>query len=214
MGQGLLAKLLPPPENKFYNFFEDGAEVSELSSQLFYQIVHSDLQQREEYLIHAKTYKRRAVEAMEGSLTLLNASFITPIDREDIQLISSYLYKSTKVILKACVNLRIYKIDSYNEIVKKQAEILIKSAEELRAIISLLKKNAPLKEVTACSYRIKDIENRGDEILFTATEELFSGKYDALSVLKLRDIYKGIENALDICSVIADQILNIALKHS
>ncbi|MGD9950132.1 MAG: DUF47 domain-containing protein [Desulfobulbus sp.] len=214
MSLGLLAKLLPPPENKFFTYFEEGAEVSELSSQLFYQIVHSDLQQREEYLIHAKTYKRRAVEAMENSLTLLNASFITPIDREDIQLISTYLYKSTKVILKACVNLRIYKIDSYNEIVKNQAEILIKSSEELRAIISLLKKNAPLKEVTACSYRIRDIENRGDEILFTATEEIFSGKYDALSVLKLRDIYKGIENALDICSVISDLVLNIALKHS
>ena len=214
MRQGLLAKLLPPPENKFFSFFEDGAEVSELSSQLFYQIVNSNLQQREDYLIHAKTYKRRAAEALEGSLGLFNATFITPIDREDIQLISTNLYKSTKVILKACVNLRIYKIDSYNDIVKQQAETLIKSAEELRKIIGLLKRNAPLKEVTACSYRIKDIENHGDEILFAATEEIFSGRYDALAVLKLRDIYKGIENALDICSVISDIVLNIALKHS
>src|SRR5665647_1339509 len=167
MNFGFLAKILPPPENKFYQHFEDGAEVCELSSQLFYQIVHSDLKEREEYLIHAKTYKRRAVEAMEGSLALLNASFITPIDREDIQLISTYLYKSTKVILKACVNLRIYKIESYNDIVKKQAEILLKAAEELRTIISMLKNSAPLKDITACNYRIKDIENRGDEILFT-----------------------------------------------
>jgi len=214
MGLGFFAKLLPPPENKFYNFFEEGAEVCELTSQLFYQIVNSELKQREEYLIHAKTYKRRAVEALEGSLALLNASFITPIDREDIQLISSNIYGGTKVILKACVNLRIYKIDSYNDILKKQAEILIKSADELRNIISMLKKNAPLKDITACNSRIKDIESRGDEILFTATEELFSGKYDALYVLKMRDIYKGIENALDICSVISDLIVNISIKHS
>jgi uncharacterized protein Yka (UPF0111/DUF47 family) len=214
MNLGLLAKLLPPPENKFYYHFENGAEVCELSSQLFYQIVHSDLKEREEYLIHAKTYKRRAVEAMEGSLALLNASFITPIDREDIQLISTYLYKSTKVILKACVNLRIYKIDSYNDIVKKQAEILLKATDEQRSIIAMLKNSAPLKDITACNYRIKDIENRGDEVLFTATEELFSGKYDAIDILKLRDIYKGIENALDMCSVISDLIINIALKHS
>jgi hypothetical protein len=214
MNLGFLAKLLPPPENKFYFHFENGAEVCELSSQLFYQIVHSDLKEREEYLIHAKTYKRRAVEAMEGSLALLNASFVTPIDREDIQLISTYLYKSTKVILKACVNLRIYKIDSYNDIVKKQAEILLKATDEQRNIIAMLKNSAPLKDITACNYRIKDIENRGDEVLFTATEELFSGKYDAIDILKLRDIYKGIENALDMCSVISDLIINIALKHS
>ena len=214
MRMGFLAKILPPPENKFYNFFENGAEVCELSSQLFYQIVHSDLKEREDYLIHAKTYKRRAVEALEGSLALLNASFVTPIDREDIQLISTYLYKSTKVVLKACVNLRIYQIDSYNDIVKKQAEILMKSAEELRTIIGMLKKGSPLAEVTACCSRIKDIENRGDEILFDATEELFSGKFDALHVLKLRDIYKGIENALDMSSIISDVIVNIVLKHS
>jgi uncharacterized protein Yka (UPF0111/DUF47 family) len=214
MNLNFLAKILPPPENKFYTFFEEGAEVCELSSQLFYQIVHSDLKEREEYLIHAKTYKRRASEALEGSLSLLNASFITPIDREDIQLISSYLYRSTKVILKACVNLRIYKMDSYNDIVKKQAEILIKSTEELRLLISMLKKNPRLKDVTVRSYKIKDIENRGDEILFNATEEIFSGKYDALYVLKLRDIYKGIENALDMCTAISDLIVNIVLKHS
>lgn len=211
---GFIAKILPPPENKFYTLFEEGAEVVELSSQLFYQIVNSDLKEREEYLIHARSYKRRAVEALEGSLSLLNSSFITPIDREDIQLISTYLYKSTKVILKACVNLRIYKIDSYNDIVKKQAEILIKLTEELRKIISLLKKGPQLKDVSQINSRIKDIENRGDEILFTATEEIFSGKYDALQVLKLRDIYKGIENALDMCTVISDLIVNIVLKHS
>lgn len=209
-----LAKILPPPENKFYNFFEEGAEVCELSSQLFYQIVHSDLRERESYLLHARTYKRRATEAFEGSLSLLHSTFITPIDREDIQLISSYLYKSTKVILKACVNLRIYKIDSYNDIVKKQAEILIKSTEELRNIIGMLKKGPRLKEVVECNYRIKDIESRGDEILFNATEEIFSGKYDALYVLKLRDIYKGIENALDICTLISDLIVTVVLKHS
>jgi uncharacterized protein Yka (UPF0111/DUF47 family) len=213
MNLGFLAKLLPPPENKFYNFFEDGAEVCELSSQLFYQIVHSDLKEREEYLIHAKTYKKRATDALEGSLSLLNASFITPIDREDIQLISTYIYRSTKVILKACVNLRIYKIDEYNDIVKKQAEILLKSTEELRTIISMLKKGPVLKEVTEINYKMKEIENRGDEILFNATEEIFSGKYDALYVLKLRDIYKGIENALDMCSAISDLIVNIVLKH-
>ena len=211
---GFLEKILPPPENKFYSLFEEGAEVVELSSQLFYQIVNSDLKEREEYLIHAKTYKRRAVDALEGSLSLLNSSFITPIDREDIQLISTYLYKSTKIILKACVNLRIYKIDSYNDIVKKQAEILIKLTEELRKIISMLKKGPQLKKVTEINSKIKAIESRGDEILFTATEEIFSGKYDALQVLKLRDIYKGIENALDMCTVISDLIVNVVLKHS
>lgn len=210
----LLAKILPPPENRFYSFFEEAAEVCELSAQLFYQIVNSDLQEREACLVHTKSYKKRAVDALEGSLTLLNSSFITPIDREDIQLISTSLYKCTKSILKACSNLRSYNIDSYNDFVKNQAEILIRSTEELRIIIATFRNASSLEVVTLCSRRIKEIENRGDEILSSATEELFSGKYDAIYVLKLRDIYKGIENAVDRCSIISDLIMSVVLKHN
>ncbi len=213
MRLGFLSKILPPPENKFYAYFEEGAEVCELTSQLFYQIVNSELEQREEYLAHAEQYKKRASLAMNGCQQLLNSTFITPIDREDIQMISIYLYRTTKVILKVCYNLRIYKIEEYNEIVKKQAEILVKITEELRTLISLLNKGAELADVSELNYRIKEFENKGDDILFAATEELFSGKYDALHVLKLRDIYKGIENALDISSAISDLIVTIALKH-
>ena len=214
MRLGFLAKILPPAEDRFYDFFEEAAEVCQLSAYLFYQIVHSDPNQREECLVHTRAYKRRASEALENCLTLVNNSFITPIDREDIQLIASRLYQTTKVILKACVNLRIYKIASYNEIIKQQADLITTSAEELRKIVATLRVGAPVKEVARSSSRIKDIENTGDEILYAAMEELFSGQYDALHVLQLRDIYKGIENALDMSSIIADVIVNIVLKHS
>jgi uncharacterized protein Yka (UPF0111/DUF47 family) len=209
-----LAKIIPPAENRFYTFFEEAAEVCGLSAQLFYQIVHSDPKERDTCLIHTNSYKKRAVEALEGSLTLLNSSFITPIDREDIQLISTSLYKCSKSILKACGNLRSYNIDSYNDIVKNQAEILIRSTEELLSIITTFRKTSSLEEVTEISRRIKEIENRGDEILASATEELFSGKYDAVYVLKLREIYKGIENAVDRCSIISDLIMSVVLKHN
>lgn len=214
MRLGFLAKILPPAEDKFYDYFEEGAEVCQLSAYLFYQIVHSDPDQREQCLVHTKAYKQRASETMERCLALVNNSFITPIDREDIQLIASNLYKTTKVILKACINLRIYKIEVYNKIIKDQANLLTASAEELRKLISTLRAGAPVKEVAETSAKIENIESTGDETLYVAMEELFSGKYDALHVLQLRDIYKGIENALDICSVISDLIVNISLKHS
>ena len=47
-----------------------------------------------------------------------------------------------------------------------------------------------------------------------AISDLFSGKYEALEVIKLRDIYKEIENSLDTCYHISDMILNIAFKQS
>ena len=214
MRLGFLAKILPPPENRFYDHFEDGAEVVQLSAYLFYQIVHSVPEERDTCLVHAKSYKKRASDIQDQCLTLLDKSFITPIDREDIQQIAAKLYKATKVILKACVNLRIYQIGDYNDIIRQQADLISTSAEELRKLVAMLRGGAPVKEVARSSARIQDIEGTGDDLLYSATEELFSGKYEALEVLKLRAIYKGIENALDICSAISDLIVTISLKHS
>ena len=165
-------------------------------------------------ILYAKSYKKRASDIQDQCLTLLDKSFITPIDREDIQQIAAKLYKATKVILKACVNLRIYQIGDYNDIIRQQADLISTSAEELRKLVAMLRGGAPVKEVAKSSTRIQDIEGTGDDLLYSATEELFSGKYEALEVLKLRAIYKGIENALDICSAISDLIVTISLKHS
>ena len=61
---------------------------------------------------------------------------------------------------------------------------------------------------------MKEIETVGDDILLRATTELFSGKYDPVTIIKFRDIYKDLENALDRCHSVADEVLNIALKNS
>jgi hypothetical protein len=61
---------------------------------------------------------------------------------------------------------------------------------------------------------MKEIETRGDEILLAATESLFSGKFDALTVIKLRDIHKDLENALDSCYSVSDAVVSVVLKLS
>ena len=214
MRLGFLAKILPPPENRFYDHFEEGAAVCLLSAQLYDRIVHSPVAEREAALADTRANKRRGSQALKSSVTLLNNSFITPIDREDIQLIASNLYKATKIILKACVNLRVCRIGEYNEIIHEQADLLVTAAEELQRMVGTLRHGAPVKEVSRHSFRIQDIESSGDEVLQAGMEELFSGDFDALRVLQLRTIYRGIENALDICSTISDLIVNISLKHS
>ena len=209
---GFLARFLPPPENKFYLSFEEAVEVCVLSAQLFSQIVNSDVALRPEYLTQAKKYKKRGKEALRGTLALLNATFITPIDREDIQQLASYLYRCTKVVLKACINLQTYKIDAYSNVLKKQAEYLMAATDELKNLIFMIKANPASSDITARDLTIKDIESTGDDLLSTAMEDLFSGKYDPVYIMKMRNIYKGIENGLDACSDISDLIVGIEMK--
>lgn len=207
----LLQKILPPEEKVFFSYFEESTKVCQDIAKLYCNIIHDGYS--EESFIEAKRLKHKSNDIAKQTLTKLNTTFITPIDREDIQLIASLLNKITKKIVKACVNLRVYRLDLHTDNMKNQSNTLVRATEELNYIVSHLKKISEIKEVTESNNKMREIESHGDEILHFAMDELFSGKYDALTVIKLRDIYKNIENALDICFSVSDTILNIVLKH-
>lgn len=208
----LLKFLLPPEEKVFYGLFEEGSEICNSAANLFYDAVHNGY--NEERIIEAKDLKHRAVKISKETIAELNSSFITPIEREDIQFISSQLERMSKKIIKAFFNLRVYNFEEHDEAVKKQAETLVKATNELKNIVSMLKKHGNIREVSEINSKIKEIETHGDEILQNALEELFSGKHDAITVIKLKDIYKQLENAIDICCCVSDSILNIVYKLS
>lgn len=208
----LLAYLLPPEDKIFYSLFEDSAQVCKDAAALFDEVMTDGLS--EEHIISAKQYKHRSNELIKETLKTLNNTFVTPIDREDIQHIAILLNKITKKIVKACINLRVYRFDCYTENMVAQAKTLVKASEELGYIIHKFKKVSSVKDITESNLRMKDIETHGDEILFHAMDALFSGNYDALNVIKLRDIHKDIENALDTCFSVSDSVMNIVLKQS
>jgi len=208
---GIFEKILPPQDKFFYSCFEESALICKEAACLFSDVMNNGLTQ--EAVIEARRLKEKSSITAKGVLAKLNTSFITPIDREDIQQMASLLNKITRRIVKACKNLQVYRLEENTPIMKEQADVLLKAANELIESVSYLKKTEMVKEVTECNHRMKIIENLGDEVFYKAKDDLFSGKYDALTVIKLRDIYKDIEFALDTCYFVSDQVVNIVLKH-
>ena len=168
----------------------------------------------EEQKEKALKYRKKGSISFKLTLKQLNKSFITPIEREDIQYIAVQLRKINKRIVKACLNLEVYRLTEYTDEMKEQAFTLVQATEQLGKIIKKFKKVSNVEEITAANIAMKELESHGDEIHRKAMYELFSGKYDALEVIKLRDIYKEIENALDACFYVSDTILNVVLKQS
>ncbi len=208
----LLSYILPPEEKVFYALFEDSAKVCEEAARLFNAIMTDGLV--EKHIIEAKGLKHKSNDLAKETLTQLNNTFVTPIDREDIQSIATHLNKITKKIVKACMNLRVYRLERYTGNMKSQGETLVKACSELIYIVQHLRKVSSIKDITESNIRMKEIEAHGDEILFHAMDELFSGKYEALDVIKIRDIYKDIENALDLCFSVSDEVVNVVLKQN
>jgi uncharacterized protein Yka (UPF0111/DUF47 family) len=203
---------MPPEDKMFFTLFQDSAEICKKSARLYHEITESTL--NEEKREKALKYRKKGSRSYKLTLKQLNKSFITPLEREDIQYLAVQLYKINKRISKACLNLDVYRFTKYTDEMKEQASVLAKAADDLEIIVKKFKKVSDVEDITDINIEMKELEHRGDFIHRQAMSELFSGKYEALDVIKLRDIYKEIENALDACFNVADTILNIVLKQS
>ena len=208
----LLSYILPPEEKIFYTLFEESAQVCNDVAAAYKSIVTTSL--TEDHVINVKGLKHKSNDLLKETLHQLNVTLITPIDKEDIQTIAALMNKITKRIVKASLNLKVYRLDTFTPNMQKQAETLFRATEELKSIIHNFKNTTSIKVITEGNIRMKEIESHGDEIHYHAIDELFSGKYDALTVIKLRDIHKDIENALDSCFSVSDAIVNVVLKQS
>ncbi|HIS37137.1 TPA: DUF47 family protein [Candidatus Scatousia excrementigallinarum] len=208
----LMSYIMPPEDKMFFTLFQDSAEICMNTAKLYDEIMKNHLTEEQKDI--ARKYKKKGSLSFKLTLKQLNKSFITPIEREDIQYIAVQLHKINKKIIKACLNLDVYRLTEYTGEMKEQALTLVQATEQLGKIIKKFKKVSDVEEITKENIAMKEIESHGDEIHRKAMFDLFSGKYDALEVIKLRDIYKEIENALDACFYVSDTILNVVLKQN
>lgn len=208
----LMSYIMPPEDKMFFTMFQESAEICKKSAILYDEVLHNKL--TEEQKEKAFGFKKKGKLAFKVTLKQLNKSFITPIEREDIQYIAVQLNKINKKIIKACLNIQVYRLTEYTEEMKEQAQTLLSATEQMGEIIKKFKKVSDVEEITKANIAMKELESHGDEIHHRAMNNLFSGKYEALDVIKLRDMYKEIENALDACFYVSDTILNVVLKQS
>lgn len=206
----LMSYIMPPEDKMFFTLFQDSAEICKLSAKLYNEVLETKL--NEEKKETALKYRKKGKLSYKLVLKQLNKSFITPIEREDIQYIAVQLNKINKKIVKACLNLEVYHLTEYTEEMKEQALTLVSATEQLGDIIKKFKKVSDVDDITKSNIAMKELETHGDEIHLKAMSELFSGKFDTLDVIKLRDMYKEIENALDACFNVSDTILSVVLK--
>jgi uncharacterized protein Yka (UPF0111/DUF47 family) len=209
---GFLKKLLPPASDEFFTFFEDAASNCMVAAQLFTRISEEGVS--DAALEEARRLKQQSNATAKSILRKLNSTFITPIDREEIQDLANLLNKITKRIVRVCFNLRIYQVASITPDIKQQIANLKEAADELLPIIRLIRNTSQVNEATRHNSRMKEIESKGDEIMNQTVEKLFSGALQPLDVIKYREIHKDIESALNLCYDVSDEVLSIVLKHS
>ena len=208
----LLSYILPPEEKIFYTLFEESAQVCNDVAKAYKDIVTTSL--TEDHVINVKGLKHKSNDLLKETLHQLNVTLITPIDREDIQHITNGMHKINRRICRACVNIKLFQIQKFDERIVKQAEILSEAIGGLKQMVDMLKKHTKVSEFVSLREQIDEVESKGDEIFSNVIEDLFSGRYDAIDVIKLRDIHNNIETALNTSVIVAEDVVQIVLKHN
>jgi len=144
----------------------------------------------------------------------LHQTFITPIDRGDIHELISRMDDVLDLIESSSERIWLYEIRKMEPDAVALADVLEKAVEEMGAAIRGLRDLKDRPRLLAHCTEVNRLENEGDALLRRAVAHLFKEGTDPIHVIKWKEIYDYLENAIDRCEDVANVIEGVALEYS
>jgi predicted phosphate transport protein (TIGR00153 family) len=201
---------LTPREDSFYDMFADSANNLVTAARLLVELI-SEGADREAIAEKMRACEHAGDEYTHAIMHRLNESFITPFDREDIYRLASQVDDVMDFMEEAADLVVLYKIGTLPKDIISQVEVLERSAELTAEAMPRLRSMRDLSEYW---IEINRLENEGDRVYRKLLANLFSGEYDALTVMKLKEVIDRLEEAADAFESVANTIETIAVKES
>lgn len=144
----------------------------------------------------------------------LNKTFITPIEREDILALASTLDDVVDGVEACASRIEMYNIKEKDEHISAFADILVRSAHEIKEAISLLSQKKKLLSIRKPCIALNKLENEADERLRISITLLFSQVKDPIELIKRKEIYEKLEETTDSCEDVAHILESIVMRNS
>ncbi len=198
-------------EEVFFELLEKSAEEARESVDLLVRLLAKpDAGSLDDFALLRRKDKRITEEISER----LTTTFVTPLEREDIEALSNALYKIPKTLEKFGERLllcpeRIRKVDF-----SRQADLLLKAAEVVLIMVRALRSSPDLEKVKEQNDRLQYLEGEADKLMVELLRDLYAGEKDAVTVIALKDLYDLLEKVIDRCRDAGNVIFHIVLKNS
>ncbi len=157
-----------------------------------------------------RKHKKLAQEITER----LCRTFVTPLDREDIESLSSALHKIPKTVEKIAERLAVCPVKFTSDIVSKQVSLLDQATNEVTGMVGGLRKKVSLEQTQDMQDRLQHIEGDGDRMLMDLLRQLYNQQVDPIEVIILKDLYEMLERAIDRCRDAGNVVFQMVLKYS
>ncbi len=201
---------LIPREESFFDLFELMAQKVQQGADALVELLedYSDLDRKAGRVLDIE---HEGDEVTHEVMRRLNTTFITPFDREDIHRLASSLDDVLDHVEAAAEYLQLHRIDSPLPQMLALAEILQKAASTTATAMPALRKMKDLEEYWV---EINRLENDGDRITREAIASLFDNGIDPMVVIRWKDIFERLENAIDATEQVANIIEGIVIKNA
>ncbi len=197
----------------FFDLLERMAAVVVRAAEAYVEVAHN-YANREDSISRIRQSEHDGDEIAHRTLEMLDKTFITPFDREDIQALTIRMDDVIDEIDAASKRLTLYRITEPTSWLIKQTDVLLRAAMLIAEAVAGLRR---LKKPDGLQNRLVEIhrlENLGDDNNHAAVAELYNDATDPILVMKWKEIYDLTERAIDRCEDIANAIEAIILKNT
>lgn len=209
-----ISKLLGHDE-KFFDLLEASAQQADSSVHQLIELLAKVEQGKPLESVAAFAESRREDKRITKELTeQLSKTFITPLEREDIQGLATALYKIPKTVEKIGERILICPEDLHGLSFKKQVELLDQAAETVLAMVKALRKGMNVSTAREMNDKLQTIEGNADKLELELLYDLYHGDFEAKHMIFLRDLYELLEKVVDRCRDAGNIILQVALKYA
>ena len=204
---------LIPKNQKFFDLFEESTRNFVEAAQVFAELVET-WDNVDDKVSQVTDLEHQGDLITHRIIAELHSTFVTPIDREDIALLAQRMDDVMDFIEAAAVRMALYEVEKPTDRAKQLADILVRVTSEVGKAIPLLRRRRDLGHVRAHCIEINRLENEADSVRRSALAELFHNQIELVEVIKWREIYEHMENAVDSCEDIADILEGVMIKRA
>ncbi|MFQ6134992.1 MAG: DUF47 domain-containing protein, partial [Nitrososphaerales archaeon] len=200
-----------PQDKAFFSLLEEQSLLVLDGAKMLRELLHNykevDVKRNQ-----IKDIEHKGDEVVHKIQDKLSRTFITPIDREDIDRLSS-LYDDVLDFTYTIINkLYFYGIEEITPPMTLFGEVILKSVTELNISFRNMR-SLNREEIDRRSVEVHFLENEADELLNKSVAELFKQK-DVVAIIKYKEIYEDLERLTDVCEDVSNLLRDIVLKHS
>jgi len=192
---------------------EGSAEEARASIQCLVKLVKHP--EKSDALEAFAAFRRKDKRLTQELTEHLCKTFVTPLEREDIEALSNSLYKIPKTVQKIAERILLCPRDILkDELLNEQVNILDQASSLVVKMVKLLRSGPSLEDVVEMNSRLQQLEGEADKLVTRMLQELYQGRREAKEVIILKDVFELLERAIDRCRDAGNTVFQIVLKSS